>query len=157
MCHIFYILNTNNFMNLVYSILSRLNKSIMYVIKCNVEECTPINNTNNNDNNKIKVSEEIPVSRVYPDCQAELAREALRACQDRRAHKAPRAIRDRGVATSRLTWASCSPGTVSRCPCPSVRWTRSSCGTATRCSICTAMRGRVARSWARPAAAWRGL
>ncbi len=48
---------------------------------CNVEECTPINNTNNNDNNKKKVSEEIPVSRVYPDCLAELACEALRACQ----------------------------------------------------------------------------
>ena len=34
MCHLFYILNMNNFMCLVYSILSRLNKSIMHLIKC---------------------------------------------------------------------------------------------------------------------------
>ena len=34
MCHIFYMLNKNNFMFPVYSILSRLNKSIMYLIKC---------------------------------------------------------------------------------------------------------------------------
>ena len=34
MCHIFYILNTNNFMCCVYSNLSRLNKSIMQLIKC---------------------------------------------------------------------------------------------------------------------------
>ena len=34
MCDIFYISNTKNFMYLVYSILSRLNKSTMHVIKC---------------------------------------------------------------------------------------------------------------------------
>ena len=35
MRHIFYISNTNNFMYLVYSILTRLNKSIMHEIKSN--------------------------------------------------------------------------------------------------------------------------